>query len=870
MKAIIDFRINGVSVELDQFVEFRLNRLISDQRDIAIKGGDFSSTINLPKTKNNNRIFLGKTLLSQLNKFYDTNEYIAELYLGGDLLIVGVFKLDSITRDSYVGEIRGENVNWIEQLSEFSLRETLFVDGQPTWFFPFEGATTITSANKLDINDTDLVFPTIVYNNTPIADYYDYSQADIFGTFDGSGEQIVSPLDFPNAFKLKNGYFGWREGLTFEDFPPAIFYKTLIQNVFKTIGWNAKCSLFNEDWFNAIILPYVGEFYKYNWKTLAYLFVKPILRTKTNTILSPDEVDKVPDNFFSAELFGGSNNAKFTLQDIPLVEDITLRDDKSASFKKFLVGEDPASYICPVSGRYRIRINSFFDRELQGSGTTFEGLDFIGSSDIDYGWDDNVLVLLRHNQNDQPVLDSEWQQKFAEWYNGENQDFINNPNDVIAYVSPRRMLSVPLQRDAKGSPLSDWEEEVVVNSFSHSIVTNTTTSKRSVSATEFEIEVDLLQNERVYAYWISIYQLESGTVGVDKVTLQTNNSGSEYEIEYLCGYDDINIAENLPELNAKDFISNFIRQFNLSFDVQNNSKTVTFYTQNDLLDKQAIDITKYCDINTIEMSNPEAPNTLTIGYDNDADDRLLTRDATGCLVSDTRELLGYANVTFDNNENIYSEGDLSLKNGFSATRFVEGVADTTDKSTGVTLFSITHPVTSDSFTQAWRFDLAQPIQIYYPSIQSQDSYDQSTLQDLEYNYNYNQRILYYLGTTETYKGYDPNWTIKVGSVGANLLAPDFTIQATYCAFDTENDNPYPTLRYDGVDGLYERFFFNLYDYYNKTYVLSIECDLNAILYRKLKLNAVVKIGEVYYNVLEIINFDPTRQNLATLKLLKIT
>ena len=96
----------------------------------------------------------------------------------------------------------------IDAETESKINKLLYDGEEPTWFAPYLGGSTINTNNSVNDNAVhDIVFPQILYNNTPITDYMDRTEQDVFGVFDGSGNQIQSPMDFPNSFITRPTYW---------------------------------------------------------------------------------------------------------------------------------------------------------------------------------------------------------------------------------------------------------------------------------------------------------------------------------------------------------------------------------------------------------------------------------------------------------------------------------------------------------------------------------------------------------------------------------------------------------------------------------------------------------------------------------------
>ena len=877
----INIELNNVTLDLNSDFEFRLNMMSQNQDNFTLRGGEFSTSIVLPKTKINTRFFnSGRDELSTINHFYFELPFNAKVLKDGLIVFEGVFRLNRITRNGFEGELSSENSSWISRLENKPLNRLGYVDNQPTWFNDFEGYTAFNRVNEQTNKETDYILPTIVYNNTPITDYLDFSNTDIFGTFDGSGNQVVSPKDFPNDFITRNAFFGNREGLTFEDFPPALYYSNVIKKVFESIGYNVTGEIFQQDWFNKMYMPYVGDGYKWNWRTLAELRTSLVPRNIDTTIGEPEIVRDV----FSP-LVGKSY--KYSAFNIPFFDDLALRYDPVYNFKKGLIDPPNADrggqYVCPADGRYRIKVRNNIFMRYNGDSNNINDLLAIGGGSADYGWDDLVLIITRRDTGGDYVFFPEDSgndifQHTATWMTGDNPSFMVNPSDIIAYYSPKRAILYP-NNDVRvsGSPLSNFTEQVQTFSLFGSVVVNSN-NIRTFTPADVEVEIDLKKNERINAYWVVVRSNVPLLSPSDIVMTGdiTDSNNQYFNVEYLCGYEGLDLAGNLPEIGQKDFISNFIRQFNLSFYVKDNTVTFDFNKMFNNDTDYVYDITE----RVVKNSEVLLPNStykeLKIGYVNDSNDRLLTELIGNCEGQDPiSETIEYANIVFNNEKNYYAKEQLAIRNGFSATRFVNGIIELTDTDNyTITLVNTTHPITGQTFTKGVNYTPPAPLLInpFIPSIQSRSSFSQGLVGELEYDFNYAPRILYHLGTTSSYLGYGEEFRIKLGTPQLAYVLnqnKEFWIRPTISSFDNENNSliNLPSLRYD--TNLFNLYFDNEVEMFNKSVIVEVEAYLTDIDWIQLSKNKLVMYKGVVFKLLEIGDFDLSGNNPARIKLVKV-
>jgi len=463
---------------------------------------------------------------------------------------------------------------------------------------------------------------------------------------------------------------------------------------------------------------------------------------------------------------------------------------------------------------------------------------------------------------------------------GVTSEFIVFPSDVVAYFSPfRESISAPAPRTKKGSPLSNWQEPVTVNSFSHTFSPNPPIPGNRLynceSSADITVEIDLLKNERLNFYWVGLFGATStASAALTEEAEATSNitgAGNIIEIDYICGYEDLDLAQLLPCDSAKDFISDFIRQFNLDFRVLAGN-TVQFVERNEQVSFRSnnIDITPFVHDETIEYLPARTPVNYIVGYDNDTDDRLLTQLVSGCA-DDTREVTEYANVTISGNENIYSTGDKVIRNFFSATRFYPALFETIPFPVMGAIEVNMAGVTPD-FVSHFNFGPTTNIRYDIPSIQSPEQFAVTQLGDLEYRFKYKPRLMYFKGTYQSLTG-EPDTRFFVNA--PDLLASTrehHWFKPTVCSFDMENvdlGSMPRTLRYDGPAGLYNEYFNDTIESRGDAYLLKADMNISPYLWTQLTGDKFVTLKDDLYQILSIEDYDPINNNPAQITLLKL-
>jgi hypothetical protein len=860
----IQIYINNQLIDLpeDSDIGLRLQRFVQDDYEITQRGGDYSLNITLPITKNNARIFGPKDQFYQFRKFGEIKDYEARIVDSGQILLEGVFRLNSVSDKGYKGDFASINVDWLSKLESIRLTKLGYKDDVATWTVPFRG---MNDANYYNENyNQDIVFPDISYNNVPVTDYLFYSYDDVFGP---------NALDLPNMMPTNNAYWSWRFGASFEDFPPAVKLESILKKISEEIGYEMKGDIFSQDNFDRLILPYVGNGYVWNWGTLASL--RLTLINNPITYLTDIQILTAPNSVFS-DLYGPNNEFNLQLKRWDtLLDNPSVRTDYVANFNKYGVTAGKQGYVAPIDGKYRISIRTIHRTNLTHNLLMNNEWLNIGQGQIGRSWSNEVLVIVRQNQNGEYVLNPQWEKDLANYLAGINDDFINKPSDVIAYIIPAQynvINTLPNRKYALGSPIQEWQQEPTVL-LSWCVPNPTMTTKNVSNMVDFSIDVQLLKNERVYAYWYSPINIVSFSTNgaANSLYSATNETFSpSFKIDVHCGDTDIDIARNLPDITAKDFITSFIRLFNLNFTVDNSTRTINFrFNNSKKLSKSVVDLTDYIDAETIEFRPVRQPKELLIGYTNDEKDRLLTMPNVNCN-NQKKISLDYANVRLTNN-NIYTNGVKDVRTSFSATKFVRGRFQTVNVTANPPTFVSTYnDPNGNPFWIGLNYGATNAIDNFYwdiPSIQSLESFNQKRVGDLEYSWDYASRLLYFIGVPQ------PNQYFLVGAPFDTITQTNFWKKPTACTFAGENSSlfgsgTYPSLRFD--HRLYEEMFNNQLEVWKNGYILSAKIYLNSRLWELLQGSQRIVVNGDVFQLMTIEDYDITGNNPSTITLLKLT
>lgn len=959
----VEFSIKGLDglfyiADVTDF-QYRLNRTAFETSSSNLKslGGTFSTKVKLSKkSKRNGLIFVGKTSIASFGKFNSSSDYEAVIKENGSEVARGTFRLQGVNSDAYEGIFLDKDSDFIEKLDKIRMNRLGYVDDKPTWLVPFNGAITFDEVNDLSNRETDFICPTIIYNNTPVLDYLDLEDGEIWGEYDLSQDpptRLRSGFSLPNDFDVVSGFPSTlRMGLKFNHFPPALYYRNVIERVCKEVGLSVDCSLFYEDWFNKIYMTYEGSEYVYNWRNIASVY-SPTATTLQSGFDSLDEVlesqkdGTVKVNRLDLPFLGGGAPTQFWISDEHFLfkkaniikhDTLTLVDKCTLTNSFDRVGQ----YSVPSNGIYKIKTASQYENKHEdftqyggGNGNGNGGnvywlgnslINAFGTWDADsnvtpfenrrYSWDDNMLIVLKKDENGTTSPDT--MRMLYEWMNGQNKDFTTEKSDVIAYFSPKRWVlnasGIPVPNaEVMGSPYSEFESVVKVGFasgstefVSHELVNNST-PKHSKSKAEIEIEIELNEGDLIEIFWISLGNIYGEVNRAPQVDLvfdyavplidMVQNFGggvvdqtlplearAYYSIENLCGEYDLDLAQNLPSISGKEFISSFIKQFNLHYKV--NDRTISFYPVAQYYSEEVYDITSRIDISKGWKAEPiESPKSWAVGYKNDANDRLLNeankRTCKGGLISS----VNYANVEIEN-KNTYSESESSDLILFSATKFLRSSIATNPYGFGLDSFPYEFTEScsplDNSICLIKGFVLPVPslngeIILDFPSIQSKESFKINKYGDWSLDFGYSPRLMYHLGTANQYtQNYDSEeWGTLV-----DMPRPDVAFmnlrkhwfKPTVSQFDGENATltgvNYPTLRYDGENGLYLRYFENLIELFGLSEILTLKMSVTTKDWNSMEGSRKIRFLDQIYRLMSIKDYDVTKRNLSIIKLLK--
>ena len=207
-------------LEVKEGTSFPLNFQVGDIRDISQRKGNFSKTITLVGSKNNNDL---------LNHYYDVN------------IIAGTFNVNALTTCSVIQD--GIPVMEDASLQLTAVKKVQITDGyehhvEYEVLVKDNKADFFTAINNLELTDIDFSDLNHTYDAFNVVSRFNNSVVDGFKYFlPGSGDTFYST----------------------QEFKPAIFAKTYFDRIFQDAGFQYSWPDLAIDRFDRLIIPYNGD-----------------------------------------------------------------------------------------------------------------------------------------------------------------------------------------------------------------------------------------------------------------------------------------------------------------------------------------------------------------------------------------------------------------------------------------------------------------------------------------------------------------------------------------------------------------------------------------------------------------------------------
>lgn len=215
----IELYINKSLVDLSQDFAVRLNRQLLNPAELNKKDAQYSYSIFLPATGNNNGIFRYANVEETSDKF--NVPYTAELIIGGVQIFKGNLRLSEISAQGYKGNLYIPNLKTIKDIfGDLKLNENA------PYIIPFADFTTSISQynNEAFLGPRAAIFPYVLYGLLPKVplnrDANNYSPRNVWDD---------------------SVYIG------ISDLPPSINPLIMLRHIFESKGYNLNGSAFDDE-----------------------------------------------------------------------------------------------------------------------------------------------------------------------------------------------------------------------------------------------------------------------------------------------------------------------------------------------------------------------------------------------------------------------------------------------------------------------------------------------------------------------------------------------------------------------------------------------------------------------------------------------
>jgi len=218
---MIEYILEGESIELSDTTIIELSYSIADIRDPIKINNPFSKTIEIPGTKNNNRIF-DFLYQNNIQPGYNPNlKKNVEIRVDTIPIIVGYQKIDEVV------------------IENGTITYNVIVYGSNTTIFEDMGDSLLTDLDLSEYEQT--------YTKTVVSDSWENTiRKGYYYPFINHSDKKWTYQDI------------WDSGNTYP-FYPSFYVKTLIDKIFETYGYEYDSNFFNSETFKSLIIPFNGR-----------------------------------------------------------------------------------------------------------------------------------------------------------------------------------------------------------------------------------------------------------------------------------------------------------------------------------------------------------------------------------------------------------------------------------------------------------------------------------------------------------------------------------------------------------------------------------------------------------------------------------
>lgn len=319
---VIELYINGKLCDLPGTFSIRINRQFINPQQLTLKDAQYSYSITLPPTFNNNSIlgFIG--VEEVVNKF--NRRYNAELSVNGARIFKGYFRLSEIGSTGYKGNLYTPNSKTSKDI--FPSEKWEDMTGYYIDFGLFSESVTASNTKALE-GAQPAIFPYVLYGLLPKVDRDGYGERDEWDS---------------------------RVSLSWDDVPPSLNVSLLLKKVFEIKGMLLTGDYQTDKYLNDIYVSYKNDpTYElpWNYRNSSIIVAGKWFSVDTTggeyrdfekNLLYTDNKESV-----SAMVTGGTNN-----EITQVIDNVGVVDDGAITV--------------PASGYYKVRLS--YDLQLHTGG----------------------------------------------------------------------------------------------------------------------------------------------------------------------------------------------------------------------------------------------------------------------------------------------------------------------------------------------------------------------------------------------------------------------------------------------------------------------------------------------------------------------
>ncbi|MDJ1500668.1 hypothetical protein [Xanthocytophaga agilis] len=569
---MIQLYINGKLAQLSDTIDLAFDKIVSDYNDPTKKTGSYSYTFTLPYTKVNNLIFNRENDRQKIGKFKGV--YEGTLLYADTIIFDGELVHKENNSNGYSCFLSGsKDLKIASIIGDGSIR-----DIQSFTPVPFSGDSTVHSYLGEDW----------YYVPSYLSDPH---QSEIAFTLVPDGYAKLG------SFKEYYQTFYELEGITYaagyHDYGLSLFTGAIFENIFRDAGWTLKGDVLHSEDFRRLILLYSNQDDQnpYNYGTLNPL--------KSNTI-------KVSD---TAKLVN-STTRPITLLKTRLETVTTLNYGKISCIVPYLNviegdfsfslqtpesvhtnGGNP-TYTCKYSGEYTFNLDLLFSTwdiyryDELGLSTWSRTSDFISDTN------GSELFFAFREVTESQFLDMDFERQY--------------PTLRGLYKADANTLYSEYLRTADSNEIRHLNKTLKVQ----------------------------LEEGKQYQLQFYYWSLENTKPVFEFRGNSTSGSGDTIAIASCNGKTQINPADFLPNLKKIDFVNALFKLFNLFYQTDTETKTLTFYRRDEFFDlnkNNIIDLSKRLNLNDFKEEPFDEDTVLASQflYANDSNDYVLKTVATG-------------------------------------------------------------------------------------------------------------------------------------------------------------------------------------------------------------------------------------------------